>query len=114
MSLSPFPIKTRPVEGLMPVKSLSVKGSLMVKVANLWPAGHEFKSVPLKTCGRCSLVVNVSDRIWLVTSSSPVPLKTHRVGQRCALHLSRAHTSSCWCGVIVRREGASSGVVLVT
>ncbi|GFV67725.1 uncharacterized protein TNCV_4624051 [Trichonephila clavipes] len=47
-------------------------------------------------------------------SSSPVPLKTRRVGQRCTLNLSRAQTSSCWCGVVVRREGASSGVVLVT
>ncbi|GFT68290.1 uncharacterized protein TNCV_659091 [Trichonephila clavipes] len=49
-----------------------------------------------------------------VTSSSPVPLKTHRVGQRCTLNLSRAETSSRWCGVVVRRGGASSGVVHVT
>ncbi|GFX10417.1 hypothetical protein TNCV_1868121 [Trichonephila clavipes] len=27
----------------------------------------------------------------------PVPLKTHRVGQRCTLNLSRGETSSCWC-----------------
>ncbi|GFV78187.1 uncharacterized protein TNCV_1036551 [Trichonephila clavipes] len=47
-------------------------------------------------------------------SSSPVPLKTHRVGQRCTLNLSRAETSSRWCGVVVRRKGASSGVVHVT
>ncbi|GFX42961.1 transposable element Tcb2 transposase [Trichonephila clavipes] len=40
-----------------------------------------------------------------VTSSSPVPLKTRRVGQRCTLNLSRAETSSRWCGVVVRREG---------
>ncbi|GFW31705.1 uncharacterized protein TNCV_3099301 [Trichonephila clavipes] len=39
----------------------------------------------------------------LVTSSSPVPLKTRRVGQRCTLNLSRAETSSRWCGVVVRR-----------
>ncbi|GFX85370.1 uncharacterized protein TNCV_4731871 [Trichonephila clavipes] len=49
-----------------------------------------------------------------VTGSSPVPLKTRRVGQRCTLNLSRAETSSCWCGVVVRRGGASSGVVHVT
>ncbi|GFX91828.1 integrase catalytic domain-containing protein [Trichonephila clavipes] len=36
----------------------------------------------------------------LVTSSSPVPLKTRRVGQRCTLNLSRAETSSRWCGVV--------------
>ncbi|GFW00379.1 transposable element Tcb1 transposase [Trichonephila clavipes] len=41
-------------------------------------------------------------------SSSPVPLKTRRVGQRCTLNLSRAETSSRWYGVVVRRGGASS------
>ncbi|GFW92826.1 uncharacterized protein TNCV_1736191 [Trichonephila clavipes] len=40
-----------------------------------------------------------------VTSSSPVPLKTRRVGQRCTLNLSRAETSSHWCGVVVRIGG---------
>ncbi|GFW62525.1 glucose dehydrogenase [Trichonephila clavipes] len=49
-----------------------------------------------------------------VTGSSPVPLKTRRVGQRCTLNLSRAEMSSRWCGVVVRRGGASSGVVHVT
>ncbi|GFX18479.1 uncharacterized protein TNCV_3370521 [Trichonephila clavipes] len=49
----------------------------------------------------------------LVTSSSPVPLNTRRVGQRCTLNLSRAETSSRWCGVLIRRGGASSGVVHV-
>ncbi|GFW94388.1 tigger transposable element-derived protein 1 [Trichonephila clavipes] len=48
------------------------------------------------------------------TSSSPVPLKTRRVGQRCTLNLSRAETSSRWCGVVVSRGGASSGVVHFT
>ncbi|GFT92426.1 hypothetical protein TNCV_1053501 [Trichonephila clavipes] len=50
----------------------------------------------------------------LVTSSSPVPLKTCRVGQRCTLNLSRDETSSRWCVVVVRRGDASSGVVHVT
>ncbi|GFV35246.1 uncharacterized protein TNCV_620421 [Trichonephila clavipes] len=49
-----------------------------------------------------------------VTSSGPVPLKTCRVGQRCTLNLSRVETSSRWYGVVVRRGGASSGVVHVT
>ncbi|GFV82795.1 transposable element Tcb2 transposase [Trichonephila clavipes] len=31
-------------------------------------------------------------------SSSPVPLKSRRVGQRFTLNLSRAETSSRWCG----------------
>ncbi|GFS52425.1 reverse transcriptase domain-containing protein [Trichonephila clavipes] len=41
--------------------------------------------------------------VGLVTSSSPVPLKTRRIGERCTLNLSRAQTSSRWCGVVVRR-----------
>ncbi|GFU89899.1 uncharacterized protein TNCV_1287801 [Trichonephila clavipes] len=40
-----------------------------------------------------------------VTSSSPVPLKTRRVGQRSTLNLSRAETSSRWCGGVVRKGG---------
>ncbi|GFT96064.1 uncharacterized protein TNCV_313371 [Trichonephila clavipes] len=39
----------------------------------------------------------------LVTSLSPLPLKTRRVGQRFTLNLSRAETSSRWCSVVVRR-----------
>ncbi|GFY32194.1 uncharacterized protein TNCV_3557021 [Trichonephila clavipes] len=50
----------------------------------------------------------------LVLSLSPVPLKNRRVGQRCTLNLSRAETSSRWCGVVVKRGGANSGVVHVT
>ncbi|GFX49125.1 uncharacterized protein TNCV_3077431 [Trichonephila clavipes] len=61
--------------------------------------------------GRGSRVVIVAG---FVTSFSPVPLKTHRVGERCALNLSKAQTPSLWCGVVVRREGASSGVIHVT
>ncbi|GFW64642.1 uncharacterized protein TNCV_700481 [Trichonephila clavipes] len=45
-----------------------------------------------------------------VTSSSPIPLKTHRLGQRCTLNLSRADTSSRWCGVVVRRGLGGGGV----
>ncbi|GFU31768.1 uncharacterized protein TNCV_1176371 [Trichonephila clavipes] len=52
-------------------------------------------------CG--SLVVRVSDHGRHIMSSSPVPLKTRRVGQRCTLNLSRAQTSSRWCGMVVRR-----------
>ncbi|GFW56722.1 uncharacterized protein TNCV_4068021 [Trichonephila clavipes] len=70
---------------------------------------------PATECGRGSRVGS-RNRIMagLVTSSSPVPLKTCHVGQRCTLNLSRAGTSSRWCGVVVRRGGASSGVVHVT
>ncbi|GFU68264.1 uncharacterized protein TNCV_1717051 [Trichonephila clavipes] len=50
-------------------------------------------------------MVKVSDHGRHVISSSPVPLKTCRVGQRCTLNLSTAETPSRWCGVIVRRRG---------
>ncbi|GFW63789.1 uncharacterized protein TNCV_3743971 [Trichonephila clavipes] len=46
----------------------------------------------------------------LVTSSSPVPLKTRRVEQRCTLNLSRAETSFRRCGVVVRRGGVPAQV----
>ncbi|GFS55414.1 uncharacterized protein TNCV_1627011 [Trichonephila clavipes] len=52
-------------------------------------------------CG--SPVVKVSDHGRHVMSSSPRPQKTCRVGQPCTLNLSRAETSSLWCGVVVRR-----------
>ncbi|GFW81152.1 uncharacterized protein TNCV_4805201 [Trichonephila clavipes] len=45
-----------------------------------------------------------------VTSSSPVPLKNRRVGQRYTLNLSRAETPSRWCGVVARREGVPAQV----
>ncbi|GFT89004.1 uncharacterized protein TNCV_3084451 [Trichonephila clavipes] len=57
----------------------------------------------VRGCG--SPVVKVSNHGRHVMSSIPVPLKTHRVGQRCTLNLSRAETSSRWCGVVVRRGG---------
>ncbi|GFX14995.1 uncharacterized protein TNCV_4897631 [Trichonephila clavipes] len=64
--------------------------------------------------GYGSPVVKVSDHGRYVMSSSPVPLKTRRVGERCTLNLSRAQTSSHWCGVVDRRGGASSSAVLLT
>ncbi|GFV59746.1 uncharacterized protein TNCV_1908171 [Trichonephila clavipes] len=50
----------------------------------------------------------------LVTSSSPEPPKTHRIRQRCTLNLSRAETSSRWCGVVVGTGRGNSFVVHVT
>ncbi|GFT28180.1 uncharacterized protein TNCV_645471 [Trichonephila clavipes] len=73
---------------------------------------EEYLSQSTKSCG--SPVVKVSNHGRHVMSSIPVPLKTRRVGQRCTLNLSRAETSSRWCGVVVRRGGARSGVVHVT
>ncbi|GFU56690.1 hypothetical protein TNCV_1822241 [Trichonephila clavipes] len=78
-------------------------------VGHMRPAGHWLSIT--------GLLLKISGvRAWLALSrvGAPVPLKTHRVGQRCTLNLSRAETSSRWCGVVVRREDASSGVVHVT
>ncbi|GFU75667.1 hypothetical protein TNCV_1488751 [Trichonephila clavipes] len=47
----------------------------------------------------CYLLINKG-----VTSSSPVPLNTLHIGERCTLNLSRAQTSSCWSGVVVKRR----------
>ncbi|GFU82159.1 uncharacterized protein TNCV_4466101 [Trichonephila clavipes] len=58
-------------------------------------------------------VVKVSDYVRHIMSSSQVPLKTRRVRQRSTLNLSRAETSSRLWGAVVRRRGASSGVVHV-
>ncbi|GFT32808.1 uncharacterized protein TNCV_5038621 [Trichonephila clavipes] len=63
------------------------------------PLEVSFHHIP--GCG--SPVVKVSNHGRHVMSSIPVPLKTRRVGQRCTLNLSRAETSSRWCGVVVRR-----------
>ncbi|GFU70827.1 uncharacterized protein TNCV_3667941 [Trichonephila clavipes] len=68
----------------------------------LTPIDHEptlVGSVDLPPEGGCgSPVVKVSNHGRHVMSSIPVPLKTRRVGQRCTLNLSRAETSSRWCG----------------
>ncbi|GFW61288.1 hypothetical protein TNCV_3378031 [Trichonephila clavipes] len=64
--------------------------------------------------GYGSPVIKVMDHGRHVITSSPVPLKTRRVGQRCTLNLSGAETSFRWCGAVVKRGGASSGVVHVT
>ncbi|GFU85325.1 uncharacterized protein TNCV_2386301 [Trichonephila clavipes] len=53
--------------------------------------------------GHGSKMVKVSNHGWRVMSSSPVPLQTHRVEERCTLNLSRAQRSSRWCGVEARR-----------
>ncbi|GFX47583.1 uncharacterized protein TNCV_3016021 [Trichonephila clavipes] len=68
----------------------------------------------LQTNGCGSPAVKISDHGRHVTSSSPIPLKTRCVGEGCSLNLSRAQTSSRWCGVVVRRGGASSSVILVS
>ncbi|GFU72267.1 uncharacterized protein TNCV_2313481 [Trichonephila clavipes] len=68
-------------------------------MANQWNVCHEWHEAAVAEWYRYRTVA------CFVTGSSPVPLKTRRVGQRCTLNLSRAETSSRWCGVVVRRGG---------
>ncbi|GFX20687.1 uncharacterized protein TNCV_4270191 [Trichonephila clavipes] len=102
LSSSLVPLKTRHVEGLVRVKSVETSHTSMGEV---WNFGERVSA---------QVVAAVAERYryrivaCLVTSSSPVPVKTLRVGQRCMLNLSRAETSSRWRGVVVRRGGASS------
>ncbi|GFV83159.1 hypothetical protein TNCV_1898861 [Trichonephila clavipes] len=57
-----------------------------------WEARHQMVKAAVAEWYRYRIVACV------VTSSSAVPLKSRRVGQRCTLNLSRAERSSCWCG----------------
>ncbi|GFX00780.1 uncharacterized protein TNCV_4577471 [Trichonephila clavipes] len=74
---------------------------LRMIIFKLWGLTNCFSIISYRGYG--SLVVKVSDCGWLVTSSSPVPLKTRRVGERWTLNLSRVQTFSRWCGVVARR-----------
>ncbi|GFW40839.1 uncharacterized protein TNCV_4368871 [Trichonephila clavipes] len=65
----------------------------------VWSMGHTQQVAAVAEWYRYRIVA------CLVTSPSPEPLKTVRVEQRCTLNLSRAETSSRWCGVVGRREG---------
>ncbi|GFT52110.1 uncharacterized protein TNCV_4504851 [Trichonephila clavipes] len=60
---------------------------------------HLVKKTQERKSSTCYLLITKG-----VMSSSPVPLKTHRVGERCSLNLSRAQTSSCWSDVVVKRD----------
>ncbi|GFV61510.1 hypothetical protein TNCV_3893001 [Trichonephila clavipes] len=85
-----------------------------VKIWN-FPTDNGLEKADISTLWGCgSPVVKVSDHGRHVMSSSPEPLKTRRAGQRGTLNLSKAQTFSHWCDVVVRRGGASSGVVHVT
>ncbi|GFT99498.1 hypothetical protein TNCV_3239451 [Trichonephila clavipes] len=59
---------------------------------------HLVKKTQERKSSTCYLLI-----IKGVTSSSPVLLKTRHVEERCTLNLSRAQTSSCWSGVVVKR-----------
>ncbi|GFV61962.1 uncharacterized protein TNCV_4107661 [Trichonephila clavipes] len=80
-------------------------------------SNHDEAPAAIKSCYSSSLfggfgspVVKVPDQGRRVMSSSPVLLKSRRLGQRCTFNLSRAETSYRWCGVVVRRRGVPAEV----
>ncbi|GFV92881.1 uncharacterized protein TNCV_1692741 [Trichonephila clavipes] len=89
-----------------PCESLRGNFSKIYELKDLFWLTNE-KFIVLSVLSKCLVAEWYRYRIvaCLVTSSSPVPLKTRRVGQRCTLNLSRAESSSRWCGVVVRRGG---------
>ncbi|GFT33889.1 uncharacterized protein TNCV_4383751 [Trichonephila clavipes] len=77
---------------------------LMRRLRTVRPASRNFRPQYVRRRGRIAVAFMVSDHGRHVMSSSPVPLKTRRVGrERCTLNLSRAQASSRWCGVVVSR-----------
>ncbi|GFW39654.1 uncharacterized protein TNCV_3188251 [Trichonephila clavipes] len=58
---------------------------------------HLVKNTQERKSSTCYLLITKG-----VTSSSPVPLKIRRVWERCTLNQSRAQTSSCPSGVLVK------------
>ncbi|GFW58852.1 transposable element Tcb1 transposase [Trichonephila clavipes] len=66
---------------------------------------RRYPSLINRGCG--SPVGKVTHHDRHVMSSSPAPLKIRHVGEKCTLNLPRAQTSSCWCGVVIRRGGAA-------
>ncbi|GFX93222.1 hypothetical protein TNCV_4761011 [Trichonephila clavipes] len=61
-------------------------------------SNHLVKKTQERKSSTCYMLI-----IKGVTSSSPVLLKTRHVGERCTLNLSRAQSTSCWSGVVVKR-----------
>ncbi|GFY02546.1 hypothetical protein TNCV_3504261 [Trichonephila clavipes] len=59
-------------------------------------------------CAVSGLLLHERTRGQCVTSTRLVPRKTRRVEERYTLNLSRAQTSSRWCGLVVRRWDESS------
>ncbi|GFS90426.1 hypothetical protein TNCV_4096421 [Trichonephila clavipes] len=71
---------------------------VVVTSSSLWPASTSSSPVPLNTEVLVAEWSRYRIVAALVPSSSPVPLKTHRVEQRCTLNVSRTEAFSCWCG----------------
>ncbi|GFT30991.1 uncharacterized protein TNCV_1683561 [Trichonephila clavipes] len=80
---------------------------LIIRATN----NHNFLTFYSKeNSGRGRGVVKVSDRGWPCHEFQPsTTLKIRRVREQCTLNLSRAQTSSRWCGVVVKRGRCQLG-----
>ncbi|GFU23074.1 putative transposable element [Trichonephila clavipes] len=86
-----------------------IRPQMLEKVIENWTTSEPAVAVQcqksyLECCG--SPVVKVSDHDLRVISSSSLPLKITRVGERRTFNLSGAQTSSRWCDVVVRSSCA--------
>ncbi|GFT92151.1 hypothetical protein TNCV_1972951 [Trichonephila clavipes] len=77
--------------------------SMLLRVMNWSP---DPRSVVVAEWSRYRIVAS------LITISSPVSLKTRRVGKRYTLNLPRARTSFRWCEVVVRIPAQVSSMSL--
>ncbi|GFX22165.1 innexin [Trichonephila clavipes] len=88
------------------ISSIPDPEKLGVIKRNTWLENSKQKICETKAKEFCgSPVVKVSNPGRHVMSSSPVPLKTLRICERCTLNPLRAQSFSRWCGVVVRRRG---------
>ncbi|GFT79922.1 hypothetical protein TNCV_4598241 [Trichonephila clavipes] len=94
-------MRTRAYCAQISIRDLGSRGAL-ADVQFQYPVG----------CG--SRVVLVSDRGLPCHKFEPSTTKDPSCRERCMLNLSRAQTSSRWCGVVVRKSGGSSEGLLAT
>ncbi|GFX29914.1 hypothetical protein TNCV_4750421 [Trichonephila clavipes] len=83
---------THHLSPLISCPSAAIRGSMYGRILGVISSQTRYRHSFVKSCG--SPVVRVSDLDSHAMSSSPVPVKTCRVGQLCTLNLSRAETSS--------------------
>ncbi|GFV87973.1 hypothetical protein TNCV_782531 [Trichonephila clavipes] len=68
----------------------------------------------LKSCGCCSLLIKIMDSRPAGHVLKPSTTKDPPCKETMHFKSVEAQTSSCLCGVQIKREGDSSGVILIT
>ncbi|GFV53686.1 DUF4817 domain-containing protein [Trichonephila clavipes] len=93
-----------------------IRPQMLEKVIENWTSRLDY--IRASRCSHMPEIILKMYRIGdcLVTSSSPVRLKTRRVGQRCTLNMSRAETSFRWCVVELwfQQDGATRHTACAT